>query len=271
MNRPLLENETHWRREFISLERYFETIIPGWEAFSLKLIPNGRVDCAFAARWTLDFYWCTGMNPIWRGSSLQGKTFPVTLTLRIFRFCRCIRCWTRMNPIGRGNSSLLTGTFVCTVLPNSVEWLSALGNEPHWVREFIPAMECRRCTKMKPIGRGNSFRQPKLICIDVSTFGWTFGGFDWVNSIGCGHSSRHWLSVEKLGIHYREWTPLSAGIHLVSCFSATWKSTRIEILIMFSNSFARCWPVAGNESLFVSLSRENESFDWRWNSSRTVD
>lgn len=161
MNRPLLENETHWRREFISPERYFETLIPGWEAFSLKLIPNGRVDCAFAARWTLNFYWCTGMNPIWCGSSLQGKTFPVTFTLRMFRFCRCIRCWTRMNPIGRGNSSLLTGTFVCTVLPNSVEWLSALGNEPHWVREFIPAMECRRCTKMKPIERGNSFRQRK--------------------------------------------------------------------------------------------------------------
>lgn len=189
MNRPLLENETHWRREFISLERYFETLIPGWEAFSLKLIPNGRVDCAFAARWTLDFYWCTGMNPIWRGSSLQGKTFPVTLTLRIFRFCRCIRCWTRMNPIGRGHSSLLTGTFVCTVLPNSDELLGALGNEPHWVREFIPAMECWRCAKMKPIGRGNSFRQPKLICIDVSMFGWTFDWFGWVNSIGRGNSS----------------------------------------------------------------------------------
>lgn len=50
MNRPLLKNETHWTREFISLERYFKTSIPGWEAFSLKLIPNGRADCAFAAR-----------------------------------------------------------------------------------------------------------------------------------------------------------------------------------------------------------------------------
>lgn len=183
------ESSITW--EWIPLERYFETLIPGWEAFSLKLRPNGRVDCAFAARWTLDFYRCTEMNPIWRGSSLQGKTFLVTFTLRTFRFFRCIRCWTRMNPIGRGNSSLLTGTFVCTVLPNSDELLGALGNEPHWVREFIPALECWRCAKMKPIGRGNSFRQPKLICIDVSMFRWTFGGFDWVNSIGCGNSSRH--------------------------------------------------------------------------------
>lgn len=269
MNRSLLENETHWRREFISLERYFETLIPGWEAFSLKLIPNGRVDCAFAARWI-----STGA-PEWipfdAGVHFKGKLSRSLLRWEFLDFAAAYVAEREWTPLDAGIHLF------------SRVHLSALCCQTR--------MSCWARSAMNPIGCGNSFRRwnaegvrkwnplnagihfdsGKIICIDVSMFGWTFGGFDWVNSIGCGHSSRHWLSVEKLGIHYREWTPLSAGIHLVSCFSATWKSTRIEILIMFSNSFARCWPVAGNESLFVSLSRENGSFDWRWNSSRTVD
>lgn len=212
------------------------------------------------------------MNPIWRGSSLQGKTFPVTFTSRIFRFCRCIRCWTRMNPIGRGNSSLLlhcrcrlgTVAKLGWVVGRARQWtplgagihsgvgmLKVCENETHWTREFISTAKTKlhRCFHVWMnfwlVWLSELHWMRKFI--STLALGWEARhSLQRMNPIGCGNSSRFML----LG-------------HLKICSNRD----SDHVFEFFCTMLTGCreWIP------FLSLSRENESFDWRWNSSRTVD
>lgn len=153
----------------------------GRKAFSLVLAPH----CNWLPFHFFPF-WCTGMNPIGRGCSLQDWHSKFSSpgcsiqSIYHFQFHVCgsaaalLPGWTRMNSIGRGNSSQWTQVFSRThfgwaldadwfAMPSSVELSGTPGNELHWRRRFIPV----------------------------------------IHPIGCDNGER-------------EWTPLDAGIHLSS-------------------------------------------------------